>query len=707
VTDVLAAYARDAHQAYSSAHASLVDRHSECEAAAQVLRDVFQELMVIMHAGRVAPPRQPSISHLLPAHEMAARFLAALVGAPPGGLPRPFSSLTDAMLGIRLELYQVCTNLASRPQDIAGAAPAIDMLRKCFLDLLTLPPPDQTAGSELDCISTVHRWVARGDSDDNSSCRGSHSTTGLTQRLHQDVAKFFTSNVVVKEQDVCAAVDMVIRREEIDWSFVMHFVPAAVKTNPSMEQLLLDIARAVFVEATSEDADEQGSALRRIASVVTLLRYIFAPVVKANGSTSPDFERYIAAFQHTFLNESLLASGKRSARLLLKVLNQQVPHEEPLYLQLHCKAVHRGQSASSASRSAVSDYMALAQTRLLDLGHTLTLSLPTQNSATDVKTEVHGFVVEYRRTGVVPPAIFKVSMPSLHLIIKCTFDTATCAVQAHMFRRNWWKQSAQPTLLAPVSSERQMRQIQRNLIEAVRSSNVVGVLPKDALVQFDLAVNCADDFSEYDVGTGPRARLMNLLGQFPEACWSCVARGGDDDASKVRTLCTKLDAELLGMVEASGSEDPETRDSTDGGVHRDEAVVQLIWDAFQNAYTALLKSTSPQEKAHCLFVPFCHAVRHIQPTLHSRLYAMICDQGVEQSGYTCDGLALLLALESSRAAPSPGEMTLAARIFSAIAWWKSAAWLHWFLRFSAAYSRVVLTTVRRQSISLLPVSSSE
>eukprot|EP01047_Picozoa_sp_COSAG01_P119835 COSAG01_NODE_48553_length_380_cov_0.715302_1_plen_92_part_10 len=92
MTDVLAAYAWDAHQAYSSAHASLVDRHSECEAAAQVLRDVFQELMVIMHAGRVAPPpRQPSIPHHLPAHEMAARFLAALVGAPPGGLSRPFS----------------------------------------------------------------------------------------------------------------------------------------------------------------------------------------------------------------------------------------------------------------------------------------------------------------------------------------------------------------------------------------------------------------------------------------------------------------------------------------------------------------------------------------------------------------------------------------------------------------------------------------
>ena len=659
-----------------------------------ILPGLFRELLAIVHTrtffgvGCAASGKAP---------DAACKLLAALTSE-----DTVFSVQSDASVLIQLKLLRVAGNLACEPT--AGSAPAQQLLQEQFLRCLTHPHPAATGvGSSLSVLS--HPCVQT-DAVPAAEDEGT-SPVMLSKRLQNDVVSLFVAHPHFSADTVAIAVDRVVRRDETDWSFLVLLIPKVIRADPSIMTVLCANLRAAFIEATAElgaqGAEQSGGPFGRILSSTTLLRFV---IFSLQGEEQPDmqarYKHYIECFRESFVVSGAGGSVKKSVLALVRALTMQVPKECAQFLKLHIAALNpRNNATPAGSREAIKAYITLAKTRLADLGET-SVSIgkradePDQGvSADDVKTEIQGYVAEFKRTGAAPRAIFS----------------------RFMFRKNWWRLSAEPILLAPISSDAETRSAQRQLIEALAQDKKTKVMREGALEIFDLAcVAGNDDDASAD---GPGTRLKNLLAQHEQAWkqWSS-ARGTADaehiatgQLSEIRKLCSRIKKTVTqvvdGRAKSVGGDDSEEQ-FTGVACRLLESFCVSYSHALSGQYVCL-QGDDGTRTVYEQLAAFSAATHGLRSQIYRQVLRMVTDIGpaeIEQN--TCDGVALYLALDSCqtlRGTDTEDELdpttdhsdgvdssqNVLDHLFSTIPWWKSQAWVHWFLRFSASYTRAVLT----------------
>ena len=658
-----------------------------------ILPGLFRELLAIVHTGTFFGVSDAASGN---APDVACKLLAALTSD-----DKVFSAQSDASVLIQLKLLRVAGNLASEPT--AGSAPAQQLLQDQFLRCLTHPHPEATGvGSSLSVLS--HPCVQT----DAVSAAEDESTVMLSKRLQNDAVSLFVAHPHFSADTVAIAIDRVVRRDETDWSFLVLLIPKVIRADPSIVSVLRTNLRAVFTEATAElgaqGAEQSGGPFGRILSSTTLLRFV---IFSLQGEEQPDmqarYKHYIECFRESFVASGAGGSVKKSVLALVRALTMQVPREGAQFLKLHIAALNPRNNATTAGcREAIKAYIALAKTRLADLGET-SVSIgkradePDQGgSADDVKNEIQGYVAEFKRTGAAPRAIFS----------------------RFMFRKNWWQLTAEPVLLAPISSDAETRSAQRQLIEALAQDKKTKVVREGALETFDLACVAGNDDDDASAD-GPAARLTKLLVQHEQAWkqWSSDRGGADVENvaagqfSEISKLCSRIKKNIAQVVDG-GAKSVAVADSEEQFAGVASRLLESFCVSYSHALSGQYVCLQGDEGARTVYeqlAAFCAATHGLRSQIFRQVLRIVTVIGaaeIEQN--TCDGVALYLALDSCQTLggtdteeqldfttdhsdgvdSSPNALD---HLFSTIPWWKSQAWLHWFLRFSASYTRAVLT----------------
>lgn len=658
-----------------------------------ILPGLFRELLAIVHTsnhfgtGGMDSGKAPGV---------ARKILSTLTTA-----DEVFSLQLDAVVLIQLKLLRVAADLASEP--VAGSAPALQLLEEQFLHYLTHPhPAAATDGDSLSVLSHVCLQPC--------TTRTTPQATVMSPGwMRNEIVALFVAHAHLSAGIVATAIDRVMRREETDWSFLVVLVPKVIKADPSIVPVLLENLRAVFNEATAEmgvqGVEKLGGSVGRILSSITLLRFILLNVTQdeKHPDMQAQYKRYLDCFRESFVVSGAGGSVKKSVLALVRALTVQVPREGVQYLKLHIAALNpRNNVAPNGCREAIRAYIALAKTRLSDLGETAALIGNRVNesdqagSSDEVKKEIQGYVAEFKRTGLAPRAIFS----------------------QFMFRKNWWQLSAEPVLLVPISADVETRSAQRQLIEALAQDKKTKVVREGALETFDLA--CVAGHDDDETGTdGPGARLAKLLAQYQQIWkqWSSDRASAEAEHSAGSHFCdiTGLCGRIKKTIaQLDGAAKP---DSGSGSEEQLAAVALKVLESFCVSYghalTGQSVSSQGDDGARTMYeylTAFCAATHRLRDHIWSRLVRIVTVTGaseIEQN--TCDGVALYLALDSCRviglASTDAQEdltvecgtggvdtsLTALDNLFGAIPWWKSRAWLHWFLRFSASYTRAVLS----------------
>eukprot|EP01043_Picozoa_sp_COSAG02_P007603 COSAG02_NODE_230_length_28060_cov_5.226816_18_plen_744_part_00 len=665
-----------------------------------ILPGLFRELLAIVHTGDHFCAGSFSSSK---APDVAGKLLNALATS-----DQVFSMQPDPSLLIQLKLLRVAGNLASEPMS-AGSAPAHQLLQDHFLHCLTHPHPEVTGvGSSLSVLSAACAQT--------EAVTVAHDSTAMSTRLQNDVVSLFVAHPHLSAANVAIAIDRVVRREETDWTFLVMLIPKVIGADPSIVPVLLENLRIVFTEATAElgsqGAEQQSGPLGRVLSSITLLRFItFGLQSEEQPDMQAQYKRYLECFRDTFVVSGAGGSVKKSVLALVRALTVQVPREGSQYLKLHIAALNpRNNPTPAGCREAIKAYIALAKTRLADLGETSVAigkradDQDQAGSVDDVRKEIQGYVAEFKRTGAAPRAIFS----------------------RFMFRKNWWQLSAEPVLLVPISADVETRSAQRQLIEALAQDRKTKVVREGALETFDLACVAGDDDDDTS-GDGPGARLTKLLAQHEQNWKQWSSDRGSPDAdrtnagqfSEISKLCGRIKKNIAQVVEgdAKSASGPITGPDSE---HHLAAVASRVLESFCVSYGHALTGQAAHSQddgartVYEQFAAFCTATHRLRSQIYSqavRIVTVIGASEIEQN--TCDGVALYLALDSCQtlgatdteehldltadqdhpADKADGvEISLQAldSLFTAIPWWKSRAWLHWFLRFGASYTRAVL-----------------
>ena len=659
-----------------------------------ILPGMFRELLAIVHTGShfgtaETGRRQP--------HDIARSFLAAL-----GGGDRPFSELPDAQVLVQLKLLRVAGHLASSEEGAAGALPAQELLQENFIQCLSRSYADASAaeGSSLLALSHSSLEPPAAVPPQGAAAAGvGPAEPPPSEKMRDDLVALFVTHPRLGATAVVNAVDRVIRREETDWDFVARLVPRMVAHENAVTALLLERIRAVFTEAAAElgtgsaaASQPQATGLGRILSAVTLLRFV---LISGSQTGAARYKRYIEFFQSTFLNPAAVGSLKKTVLALVRALTAQVPRELALYLKLHISALNpRNNSTPASCREAIMSYISLAKTRLSDLGQTASLGprsdgTEAASSGSDPKQEIRGFVSDFKRLGAIPQQMF----------------------QMHMFRKTWWKLSGEPVLLAPLSDDDETRIAQRQLIEAlVFSNSKVPLVREGALEVFDVACVAGDDEDADDGADGPVARVGKLLEKH-EQLWQQWAqeradsRDGSERLAELRKLCSNIENKVAKLCETAAASEDEEVDELSGISKR---TLDTFCASYRHAVGGLALSTASDDDGtrgiYEILSAFCAATRQLGGSLSVRLTRLLTVVGAtELEQQTCDGLAMYLALErcsvvsgvdgseSDDADDDTGRQSGLDSLLDRIPWWKSGAWLHWFLRFGAAYTRAVLS----------------
>lgn len=161
-----------------------------------LFQSVARELLAIIHVGLATAAGDPQlgcigawISRQQHAQRVARSFLSALAceRLPSHGRPcdeEAFADMNEEALGARIRIYAICSELTASPQqseESAGAAPASELLRTHFMQLVTL---SQLAGSgDSQLIAEYSRKLVRAGIYSTSPPVVSEPIEGLRQQM--------------------------------------------------------------------------------------------------------------------------------------------------------------------------------------------------------------------------------------------------------------------------------------------------------------------------------------------------------------------------------------------------------------------------------------------------------------------------------------------------------------------------------------------
>jgi hypothetical protein len=490
------------------------------------------------------------------------------------------------------------------------------------------------------------------------------------------------------------ALGRAVRRDEVEWPAARLLLPAAVTRRPALRAPLLKWLQDTLAEVlplAGEGDDEGVVAQAQLRALLPLLQLVtFGPAALAGGlqpASTPAVQQ--RAYVDAFRDGCVWALGtRRPGAALLRALTVQVPYEAVLPLQLQIGALRTPAAPAAASdgaaaavsvapvhrdastRQALSEYTALAKTRLADLGHRYSGAVGGGGSTADgdVRAVVRGYIEEHAHGGALPGRLSR----------------------DFMFRRNWWTVAVTPIILSPLSPEDGPRAQQRALLAALAATTggrakgpfVLAqqgrFIPPDAVEIFDLACAAGDAVAaaaDGEEGADADARAVALLRALPAACAADRLNAG----AAITALLGRVDA----AIEVAAERRAAAAAAAGQAVEGEAALAQEMLEAFCGSYDVMLHA-GHAHRARPLLWRLANAVRRLAPAAHFRLRELLAvGGGLEPQ--QCAGLGMYLAVEVVRC----GGARLAARVFRELRPETGGTSELLFLRFAAAYVRAV------------------
>uniref|UniRef100_A0A8D1LZW6 Fanconi anemia group A protein n=1 Tax=Sus scrofa TaxID=9823 RepID=A0A8D1LZW6_PIG len=209
--------------------------------------------------------------------------------------------------------------------------------------------------------------------------------------------------VVLSPEELVARLQEVLETQEVNWQHVLSCVSALVICLPDAQPLVNGwVARLLARAFESCDLDSMVSA--------------FLVVRQAAQEGPAAFPPYADWFQASFGSARYHGCSKKALVFLFKFLSDLVPFEAPQYLKVH---MLHPPLVPSKHRALLSDYVALARTRLADLKVSVeTMGLYEDVSAAGDMAEPHSqasrdvekAVSVFQHTGKVPVAVMEASV---------------------------------------------------------------------------------------------------------------------------------------------------------------------------------------------------------------------------------------------------------------------------------------------------------
>ncbi|XP_066875586.1 Fanconi anemia group A protein isoform X3 [Kogia breviceps] len=436
--------------------------------------------------------------------------------------------------------------------------------------------------------------------------------------------------VILSPEELMGHLQEVLETREVNWQHVLSCVSTLVICLPDAQQLINDwVSRLLAHAFESCDLDSM------------VLAFLVARQAALEGPAA--FPSYAAWFQAAFgSTRGFHGCSKKALVFLFKFLSDLVPFEAPRYLQVH---VLHPPLVPSKYRALLTDYVALARTRLADLKVSIeNMGLYEDLSSAGDVTEPHRqtsqdvekAIMVFEHTGKIPAAV----------------------LEASIFRRSYYLSHFLPTLLTPrvlprvpdsrtvlIESLRRADKIPPALYSTYRQacSTVGEKKPEDAASRREVEPSCAEeplglltaalrelrasvtDPTQHDV-------LLAQMAVISEQLRSALGLGEDDSDVEGAPVLLSVRAPKLQPWE--------------------QRVVDLLLTSFcQNLMAA--SSVAPPDRQGPWAAHFVRTLcrRSILPALLSRLCQLLHHQGPSLSASHVVGLAALAVhLGESRSA---------------------------------------------------------
>ncbi|XP_029058948.1 Fanconi anemia group A protein isoform X3 [Monodon monoceros] len=340
--------------------------------------------------------------------------------------------------------------------------------------------------------------------------------------------------VILSPEELVGHLQEVLETQEVNWQHVLSCVSTLVICLPDAQQLVNDwVSRLLTHAFESCDLDSM------------VLAFLVARQAALEGPAA--FPSYAAWFQAAFGSaRGFHGSSKKALVFLFKFLSDLVPFEAPRYLQVH---ILHPPLVPSKYRTLLTDYVALARTRLADLKVSvenmgLYEDLSSAGDVTEPRCQaaqdVEKAIMVFEHTGKIPAAV----------------------LEASIFRRSYYLSHFLPALLTPrvVSTRRR----ERGAGSAERGVPV-GVSPKSCLSS---QLPRVPDSRAALIESLRRADKIppSLYSTYRQAC-STVGEKKPEDAASQREVEPSCKEEPLGLLTTALRElrasvtDPTQRDA--------------------------------------------------------------------------------------------------------------------------------------------------
>ncbi|XP_024591394.1 LOW QUALITY PROTEIN: Fanconi anemia group A protein [Neophocaena asiaeorientalis asiaeorientalis] len=340
--------------------------------------------------------------------------------------------------------------------------------------------------------------------------------------------------VILSPEELVGHLQEVLETQEVNWQHVLSCVSTLVICLPDAQQLVNGwVSRLLAHAFESCDLDSM------------VLAFLVARQAALEGPAA--FPSYAAWFQAAFGSaRGFHGSSKKALVFLFKFLSDLVPFEAPRYLQVH---ILHPPLVPSKYRTLLTDYVALARTRLADLKVSvenmgLYEDLSSAGDVTEPRCQaaqdVEKAIMVFEHTGKIPAAV----------------------LEASIFRRSYYLSHFLPALLTPrvVSTRRRERGA-----GSAESGVPVGVSPKSCLPS---QLPRVPDSRAALIESLRRADKIppSLYSTYRQAC-STVGEKKPEDAASQREVEPSCKEEPLGLLTTALRElrasvtDPTQRDA--------------------------------------------------------------------------------------------------------------------------------------------------
>ncbi|XP_068384520.1 Fanconi anemia group A protein isoform X8 [Eschrichtius robustus] len=285
--------------------------------------------------------------------------------------------------------------------------------------------------------------------------------------------------VILSPEELVDCLQEVLETREVNWQHVLSCVSTLVICLPDAQQLVNGwVSRLLAHAFESCDLDSM------------VLAFLVARQAALEGPAA--FPSYAAWFQAAFGSaRGFHSCSKKALVFLFKFLSDLVPFEAPRYLQVH---VLHPPLVPSKYRALLTDYVALARTRLADLKVSIeNMGLYEDLSSAGDVTEPHRqtsqdvekAIMVFEHTGKIPAAV----------------------LEASIFRRSYYLSHFLPALLTPrvlprvpdsravlIESLRRAEKIPPSLYATYRQAcSTVREKPEDAASRREVEPSCAEE----------------------------------------------------------------------------------------------------------------------------------------------------------------------------------------------------------------------